>query len=448
MFTKILIANRGEIALRVIRACQELGIKTVAVYSQADKNSFHVSAADEAICVGPSRSGESYLQIANIIGAAKMTGAQAIHPGYGFLSENVDFARACHEEGIVFIGPSPEAMELMGIKAVARETMQQAGVPVVPGSKGVVDDAEEILSLAESVGYPVIIKASAGGGGRGMRIAEGPDDLAKAFRMARSEAQTAFGNPEVYLEKFIEEPRHIEFQVIGDCHGHYAHLGERDCSIQRRNQKMIEESPSVALSPQLRREMGEVAVAAARAVQYHGAGTVEFLLDKHGHYYFIEMNTRIQVEHPVTEMVTGLDLVKEQILVAAGKPLGFTQEDVKINGWAVECRINAEDSKRNFMPCPGKITKYQVPGGPGVRVDSVAQLGWEVSPFYDSMVAKLICWGRDREEALQRMERALKEFHIEGIHTTIPFHLQVLADPFFKAGDVTTHFIQDRLLGE
>lgn len=448
MFKKLLIANRGEIALRIIRACRELGISTVAVYSQADKDSLHVRAADQAVCVGPPRSTESYLNINNIISAARVTGAQAIHPGYGFLAENAAFAGICGEQDITFIGPPVEAMERMGAKAVARETVQRVGVPVVPGSQGLIENIDEALSLAESIGYPVLVKASAGGGGRGMRVAAGREELVKAVQMARAEAQSAFGNPEIYLEKFVEEPRHIEFQIIGDKYGSIVYLGERDCSVQRRNQKMIEEAPSTAISRALRREMGEMAVAAARAVNYHSAGTVEFLLDKHGRYYFIEMNTRIQVEHPVTEMITGIDLVKEQILVAAGERLGFAQEDVIINGWAMECRINAEDPEKNFAPRPGKIINYTVPGGPGVRVDSAAYQGWEVPPFYDSMVGKLICWGRNREEAMARMERALKEFRIEGVPTTIPFHLKVLNNEYFRRGEVFTNFIQTRLLGE
>jgi acetyl-CoA carboxylase biotin carboxylase subunit len=446
MFSKILIANRGEIALRIIRACRELGIATVAVYSQADKNSLHVRAADETVCVGPPRSTESYLNINNIISAAKLTGADSIHPGYGFLAENAGFAKKCAEQNITFIGPPPEAMEKMGAKDVARATVLRVGVPVVPGSDGVIGSIEEALPLAESIGYPVLVKASAGGGGRGMRTAGTPEELARALQMARAEARSAFGNPEVYLEKYVEEPRHIEFQIIADRFGNTVYLGERDCSVQRRNQKIIEEAPSTAVTPALRREMGEMAVAAAGAVGYHSAGTVEFLLDKHGRYYFIEMNTRIQVEHPVTEMVTGIDLVKEQIRVAAGEKLSFGQEDIRISGWAVECRINAEDPEKNFAPRPGQITGYIVPGGPGVRVDSAAYAGWEVPPFYDSMVGKLICWGRDREEALARMERALNEFTIKGIPTTIPFHLKVIKDDYFKRGEIYTSFIQTRFL--
>lgn len=448
MFKKILIANRGEIALRVIRACREMGIKTVAVYSQADRDSLHVRAADEAVCIGPPRSTDSYLNVNNIISAAFNTGAEAIHPGYGFLSENAGFAEMCENNGITFIGPPVPAMMKMGAKAVARETVVRAGVPVVPGSEGIIKSIEEALSVAKDIGYPVLVKASAGGGGRGMRVAMGPEELKKAVQTARAEAQAAFGNNEVYLEKYVEEPRHIEFQVLGDQHGNIVYLGERDCSIQRRNQKMIEEAPSTAVSPALRRRMGEMAVRVARAVEYHSAGTVEFLLDKYGNFYFIEMNTRIQVEHPVTEMVTGIDLVKEQIRIAAGLELPLAQEDLSINGWSVECRINAEDPSRNFAPCPGKITVYLPPGGPGVRVDSNAYAGWNVPPFYDSMVGKLICWGRNREEAMARMERALQEFLIEGISTTIPFHLKVLNNTFFKRGEIYTDFIQRRMLGD
>ncbi len=446
MFSKILIANRGEIALRIIRACRELGIETVVVYSQADRDSLHVRAADETVCIGPPSSTESYLNINNIISAAIVTRADAIHPGYGFLAENAGFAVKCAEQGITFIGPPTEAMEKMGAKAVARETVVKAGIPVVPGSDGVIDSIEEALPLAESIGYPVLVKASAGGGGRGIRKAATPEELVKALNMARAEAQSAFGNPEVYLEKYIVEPRHIEFQILADRYGSTVYLGERDCSVQRRNQKMIEESPSTAITSALRREMGEMAVMAARAVGYHSAGTVEFLLDKYGRYYFIEMNTRIQVEHPVTEMVTGIDLVKEQIRIAAGEKLRFRQEDIGISGWAVECRINAEDPEKNFAPHPGRINSYIIPGGPGVRVDSAAYAGWEVPLFYDSMVGKVICWGSDRGEALSRMDRALREFTIVGIPTTIPFHLKVINDDYFKRGEIHTDFIQTRLL--
>ncbi|RKO66764.1 acetyl-CoA carboxylase biotin carboxylase subunit [Desulfofundulus salinus] len=446
MFKKILIANRGEIALRIIRACREMGIKTVLVYSEADRDSLPVRMADEAYCIGPAPAAKSYLNITNIISTAMVSGADAIHPGYGFLAENAGFAEICESCGLTFIGPPASAMEKMGAKAVARETVLKAGVPVVPGSPGVLRDVQEALEVAEQIGYPVLVKASAGGGGRGMRVAQGPEDLIRAVQTAQTEAQAAFGNAQVYVEKYVDEPRHIEFQILGDKHGNIIHLGERDCSIQRRNQKMIEESPSTALTPELRRKMGEMAVRAARAVGYYNAGTVEFLLDKHQNFYFIEMNTRIQVEHPVTEMVTGIDLIKEQIRLAAGEPLGYTQEDIQIRGWAIECRINAEDPARNFAPSPGLITAYLPPGGPGIRLDSAAYPGWKVPPHYDSMIAKLIAWGQDRDEAIARMQRALGEFIIEGIRTTIPFHQRVLHNAFFRRGEIYTNFIQRRIL--
>lgn len=446
MFKKILIANRGEIAVRIIRACRELGIKTVVVYSEADRDSLPVRMADQAICIGPPPPTKSYLNLTNIISAAIVSGADAVHPGYGFLAENATFAGICESCGLTFIGPSAEAIEKMGDKALARETVQQAGVPVVPGSPGPLRDVQEALEVASQIGYPVIVKASAGGGGRGMRVAQSPEDLARALEAAQSEAQATFGNGLVYLEKYLEEPRHIEFQILGDKYGNLVHLGERDCSIQRRNQKLIEESPSVALTPELRQKMGEAAIKVAKAIGYYNAGTVEFLLDKHGNFYFIEMNTRIQVEHPVTEMVTGIDLVKEQIRLAAGDHLGYTQEDIDIKGWAIECRINAEDPDRNFAPSPGLITAYLPPGGPGVRLDSAAYAGWQVPPHYDSLIAKLIAWGRDRKEAISRMERALGEFVIEGVKTTIPFHQQVLRNAFFRRGEIYTNFIQRRIL--
>lgn len=448
MFKKVLIANRGEIALRIIRACREMGIKTVAVYSEADRNSLHVRFADEAICIGPAPSNRSYLNMTNIISAAGLTGADAIHPGYGFLAENANFAEICESCNIKFIGPPVTAIQRMGDKAVARETMIKAGVPVVPGTEGVISTEEEALKIAEEIGYPVIIKASAGGGGRGMRVAQSSADLVKSLRTAQTEAEAAFGNPAVYVEKYVEEPRHIEFQILADQFGNVIHLGERDCSVQRRNQKLIEEAPSVALTPELRAKMGEAAVKAAQAVGYASAGTIEFLLDKHFNFYFMEMNTRIQVEHPVTELVTGIDLIKAQIRIAAGEPLNLTQDQVKINGWAMECRINAEDPARNFMPSPGTITAYHPPGGPGVRVDSAAYAGYVIPPNYDSMVGKLIVWGENREEAMNRMERALNEFVIEGIKTTIPFHLKILENAFFRRGEVYTNFIQRRLLPE
>ena len=447
MFDKILIANRGEIAIRIIRACRELNIMTVAVFSEADRDSLHVRMADQAVCIGPPPPGRSYLNIANIISAAIVTGAEAIHPGYGFLAENDRFAELCAANGIVFIGPPVEAMRLMGNKVQARETMQASGVPVVPGSEGLISDAGQALQVAETIGYPVLIKASYGGGGKGMRVAQCEEELLKGIMTARTEATAAFGSGEIYLEKYVEEPRHIEIQVLADQHGNVIHLGERDCSIQRRNQKIIEESPSVAVDDKLRALLGETAVKAAQAVNYHSAGTVEFLLDKHGNYYFIEMNTRIQVEHPVTEMVTGLDLVKEQIRIAAGAELGIGQADIQFNGWAIECRINAEDPDRNFAPGPGTITAFQPPGGPGVRLDSALFAGWKVPPNYDSMLGKLIVWGRDRDEAMARMLRALEELQLEGIKTTVSFHRRILRNAFFRRGEVYTNFIQRRILG-
>lgn len=448
MFKKILIANRGEIALRIIRACREMDIETVAVFSEADRDALHVKAADEAVCIGPAASSKSYLHIPNIISAAELTGVDAIHPGYGFLSENARFAEICESCGITFIGPNANMIENMGDKAKARSTMIQAGIPVVPGSPGPVEDMDTAAQVAGNIGYPVLIKASAGGGGKGMRVAQNARELMKAVQAAQAEAQAAFGNPEIYLEKYVEEPRHIEFQILADNFGQIVHLGERDCSMQRRNQKLLEEAPSPALSPELRERMGQVAVAAAKAVAYANAGTLEFLLDKHNNFYFIEMNTRIQVEHPVTEWVTGIDLVKEQIRIAAGEPLGYTQEDIQIRGWALECRINAEDPERNFLPSPGTIEIYHVPGGPGVRVDSAAYQGYVIPPYYDSMMGKLIVWGSTREEAIQRMKRALEEFVIEGVQTTIPFHLRVLDNAFFRRGEIYTNFIQRRILGE
>ena len=446
MFHKVLVANRGEIAVRAIRACRELGIATVAVYSEADQDALHVKLADEAYCIGPQASKESYLNIANIMSVATKVGADAIHPGYGFLAENADFAEICAACGITFIGPDPEAIVKMGDKSTAKETMKAAGVPTVPGTDGLVEDIGEAIRTANQIGYPVMVKATAGGGGRGMRVAVDDEDLEKAIRLAQNEAKTAFGNPGVYLEKFVEGPRHVEIQIMADKHGNVVYLGERDCSIQRRHQKLIEEAPSPALSEELRRRMGEAAVAAAKAVSYHGAGTVEFLLDKHGNFYFMEMNTRIQVEHPVTELVTGIDLIKEQIMVAAGFPLSFTQEDVKLNGWAIECRINAENPAKNFMPSPGRITEYLPPGGFGVRVDSAAYAGYTIPPYYDSMIAKLIVWGKDRQEAIARMKRALEEFVVEGISTTIPFHLKVLEHEVFVSGEFDTKFLENHPL--
>ena len=448
MFKKILIANRGEIAVRIIRACREMGIDTVAVYSEADRESLHVWWADEAFCIGPAPSLKSYLNFNNIISAALVSGADAIHPGYGFLAENADFADVCSKCGITFIGPPVKAMQRMGDKALARETMINAGIPVVPGSEGVIRNLDAALELAETIGYPVIIKASAGGGGRGMRIVQNQTELKNAVNTARTEAQAAFGNDEVYLEKYVEEPRHIEFQILGDMHGNLIHLGERDCSIQRRNQKILEEAPSSALTPELRKQMGETAIRAARAVDYYSAGTVEFLLDKHLNYYFMEMNTRIQVEHPVTEMITGIDLIKEQIMVAAGEMLKLTQEEVVIKGHAIECRINAENPDYNFRPCAGKIDTYITPGGPGVRIDSSVYAGYTIPSFYDSLLGKLIVWGKDREEAIARMQRALQEFVIKGVPTTIPFHQMVIKNAFFQRGEIYTNFIQRRILNE
>ncbi|MDR3271686.1 MAG: acetyl-CoA carboxylase biotin carboxylase subunit [Peptococcaceae bacterium] len=448
MFKKILIANRGEIALRIIRACREMDIATVAVFSEADRDALHVRAADEAVCIGPAAGAKSYLNIPNIISAAEITGVDAIHPGYGFLSENARFADICESCHLVFIGPTAQAINLMGNKAQARKLMIAAGVPVVPGSEGVLTDIKSFEEIADSIGYPVLIKASAGGGGRGMRIVQNTRELLKAVQSAQGEAQAAFGDGTVYMEKYVEEPRHIEFQILADQYGHVVHLGERDCSMQRRNQKLLEESPSAALTPELREQMSAAALLAAKSADYSSVGTIEFLLDKHGKFYFIEMNTRIQVEHPVTELVTGLDLVKEQICVAAGEVLRWEQKDIHNRGWAMECRINAEDPDKDFMPSPGTIELYHAPGGPGVRVDSAAYQGYTIPPYYDSLIGKLIVWGNDRSEAIQRMKRALEEYVIEGVQTTIPFHLKVLDNAFFLRGDVYTNFIQRRMLGD
>jgi acetyl-CoA carboxylase biotin carboxylase subunit len=448
MFKKILIANRGEIAVRIIRACREMNIATVAVYSEVDRNSLHVLWADESYCIGPAPSAKSYLNYTNIISAALISGADAIHPGYGFLSENPGFADACATCGVAFIGPRAEVIRQMGAKDIARETMIKAGVPVVPGSEGILKNLGQARELAGEMGYPVIIKASAGGGGRGMRIVQGGNELEDAITTAKSEAGAAFGNDNVYMEKYLEEPRHIEFQILGDIHGNLIHLGERDCSIQRRNQKMLEEAPSQALTDRLRKKMGEAAVRAAKAVAYTNAGTVEFLLDKNCNYYFMEMNTRLQVEHPVTEFVSGFDLVKEQIRLAAGERLELNQEQVRLHGHALECRINAEDPSRNFLPNAGKITTCLPPGGPGVRLDSAIYDGYVIPSFYDSMIGKLIAWGRDRDEAIARMQRALQEFVIKGVNTTIPIHRKILSNAFFQRGEIYTNFIQRRILGE
>ena len=440
MFKKILIANRGEIALRIIRAAHELGIKTVAVYSEADRESLHVRFADEAVCIGPAASKESYLNIPRLIAAAEVTNADSIHPGYGFLSENANFAEICASSGIIFIGPSPEAITAMGDKAFAKETMKRAGVPVVPGSEGVVSDLNEAKKNALEIGFPVIIKATAGGGGRGMRIVRSEDELENAFFTASHEAETAFGNRAVYIEKYIEEPRHIEIQIMGDRAGTVLHFGERDCSIQRRHQKLLEESPSPALSPELREAMGMAAIKGAKSAKYIGAGTVEFLLDKNKNFYFMEMNTRIQVEHPVTEEVYGVDLVKMQLQVVAGERL--KRQRIKPLWHAIECRINAEDPSAGFRPSPGHITSLHFPGGFGVRVDSHAYAGYYISPYYDSLIDKLIVKGKNREEAISRMHRALDEFVIEGIKTTIPFHKKLMKNEKFQSGIFDTNFIE------
>ncbi|MGG4553019.1 acetyl-CoA carboxylase biotin carboxylase subunit [Paenibacillus sp. FSL W8-0186] len=442
-FQKVLIANRGEIAVRIIRACRELGISTVAVYSEADKDSLHVRLADEAYCIGPTLSKDSYLNFTNLMSVATLTECDAIHPGYGFLAENADFAEICDSCNITFIGPSPEAITKMGDKSVAKQTMKNANVPVIPGSDGLVEDLDEAVMVARDIGYPVIIKATAGGGGKGIRLAEDEASLIQQITMAQQEAQKAFGNAGVYLEKYLTGMKHVEIQIIADKHGNAVHLGERDCSVQRRRQKLVEEAPCPVLTPEKRQEMGEAAVRAALAVNYSGAGTLEFLLGPDGQFYFMEMNTRIQVEHPVTEMITGIDLIQEMISVAEGNPLSFKQEDVVINGWSIECRINAEDPTRNFMPSPGKIGFYLAPGGPGVRVDSGAYPGYTISPHYDSMIAKLIVWAPTREEAIAKMKRALAEFAIEGIHTTIPFHQKLLDHPVFIRGDFDIKFLEE-----
>jgi len=443
---KLLIANRGEIALRILRTCRELGIPTVAVFSTVDKNALHVQLADEAVCVGEAPSSKSYLNIPNILAAATSRGADAIHPGYGFLAENDRFAEICSDHGITFVGPSPEAIRSMGDKSTAKATMQRVGVPTIPGSEGLLDSTTAAARLADGMGYPVMIKATAGGGGRGMRLVPGPDQLAGLFKAAQGEAEAAFGNPGLYMEKFIDRPRHVEVQVLADRHGNVVHLGERDCSIQRRHQKLLEEAPSVAIDADLRHQMGEAAVAAARTINYEGAGTVEFLVDRHGNFYFMEMNTRIQVEHPVTEMVTGVDLIAEQLRIAGGEPISIAQDQVKLWGHAIEVRINAEDPRQNFRPAPGRITGWLPPGGPGVRVDSHVYTGYEIPPFYDSLIGKVVVWGTDRPHALRRLRRALSECAVTGIPTTIDFHLQLLDRPEFQAGDVHTKFVEQDML--
>lgn len=447
MFKKILVANRGEIAIRVMRAAKELGIQTVAVYSDADKDALHVQYADESFPIGPASATLSYLHIPNLINAAVQTGAEAIHPGYGFLSENDHFARVCQTWGLVFIGPPADAIERMGIKAQARQMMKEAGVPVVPGTEGTVSDIEEAHRVAETIGFPIMVKASFGGGGRGIRIVEDQDALADAIERASREAKSAFGHGDVYLEKYLHNPRHIEIQVLADSQGNVVTLGERESSLQRRRQKVLEEAPSVALTPELRQMMSQAAARAAKAVNYTSAGTLEFLLDNQGNFYFMEMNTRVQVEHPCTEMVTGVDVVKEQIRVAAGLPLSITQDEVHMNGWSIECRINAEDPENQFRPSPGTVTLWQEPGGPWVRVDSGANTGYQVQPFYDSLLAKLVTWGRTREESLARMRRALDEFRVEGVKTTIDMHRQLMQDPEFQAGNIHINFLGERIQG-
>jgi acetyl-CoA carboxylase biotin carboxylase subunit len=441
MFKKILIANRGEVALRVIFACRELGIKTVAVYSEADENSLHVRFADEDVCIGPARSADSYLNVPAVISAAEITGADAIHPGYGFLSESAYLAEVCEACHIRFIGPDPQVIRLMGDKARARRVMRKAGVPILPGSDGPIDNEDRALKLAKDIGYPVIVKATAGGGGRGMRVVRAPAELSHAVKTAQREAEAAFGVADVYIEKYVESPRHIEFQILGDHHGNVVHLGERECSIQRRHQKLVEESPSVALSEKVRRKMGGIVIDAAKAVQYTNAGTFEFLMDADGRFYFMEANTRLQVEHPVTEMVTGVDIVKEQIRIAAGERLSFKQSEVTFTGHSIECRINAEDPD-TFVPSPGVIHVFSAPGGPGVRVDTMAHSECTISPYYDSLIAKIIVHGRDRSEAIARMRRTLEMTVIEGIKTSIPMHLRILNDPDFVAGKLSTSFME------
>jgi len=445
VFDKVLIANRGEIAIRVIRACRELGVGTVAVYSEADADCLHVHYADEAVCIGPPSAAQSYLVMPALVQAALQTGAEAIHPGYGFLAERAEFSALCREHGIKFIGPSPESIGLMGDKAAARATMTAAGVPVTPGSEGIIGNAAEAEVVARDLGVPLMVKASGGGGGKGIRIVKDLSELGSAVRQAQAEAEAAFGNGAVYVEKYIGAPRHVEIQVLADGRGHGVHLGERDCSIQRRHQKLIEEAPSPAVDAGLRAEMGAAAVAAALAADYEGAGTVEFLLDRDGSFYFMEMNTRVQVEHCVTEMVSGVDIVKTGIRIAAGEGLPLRQENIELEGHAIEFRINAEDPAQGFMPSPGVVTRWAPPGGPWVRLDSHVYQGYAVPPFYDSLLGKLIVWGRDREEALARSRWALDQFLVDGVKTVIPFHRRVLDHPLFMAGDVTTHFIEDHL---
>ncbi|MBI2247030.1 MAG: acetyl-CoA carboxylase biotin carboxylase subunit [Armatimonadetes bacterium] len=445
MFRKLLIANRGEIAVRVIRACRELGIRTVAVYSEADRQSLHVRMADEAFCIGPPPPADSYLNIPNIMSTAELLGVDAIHPGYGFLSENPHFSEICQDVKITFVGPSPQAIAAMGNKSQAREQMREAGVPVIPGSEGPVRGENEALEISRHIGFPLIVKASAGGGGRGMRLVHTREDLRRAIQTAQAEAEAAFGNNEIYIEKYVEEPRHIEVQILADKHGNTIHLGARDCSIQRRHQKLLEEAPPPGVRDRFIGALGKAAVKAAHSINYTGAGTVEFLVDRDGHFYFMEMNTRIQVEHPITEMTTGLDIVKAQIEAAAGERLRVNQGEVEFRGHAIECRINAEDPRHDFRPGPGRLTQFIPPGGPGIRVDTHAYAGYAIPPHYDSLLAKLIAWGTTRTEAIARMRRALQEFEIAGVPTTISFHLMVLDNAFFRRGEVYTNFVQRRI---
>lgn len=446
MFEKILIANRGEIAVRIERACRELGIKSVAIYSDADKDSMHVLLADESICIGPASASESYLSIPRIISACEIAGVDAVHPGYGFLAENPEFAEICEDGGLKFIGPTPDAIRMMGNKTVAKNTVKKVGVPVVPGNTRTARDVDDAFSLAKEIGYPVMLKAAMGGGGRGMQIVKSKDELERAFLMAKGEVKSAFGDERIYIEKYLEKPRHIEVQILGDEGGNIVWLGERECSIQRRHQKLIEESPSSAVNQEMRTKLGEMAIKAATSINYISAGTVEFLLDRDGNFYFLEMNTRVQVEHPVTEAVTGVDIVKEQIKIASGEGLGITQKDIELNGHAIECRINAEDPDRGFSASPGKITTLYVPGGPGIRIDTHIYQGYIISPNYDSLIAKVIAYGKTREEAIQRMERCLEEFWIEGIRTTIPFHLGVIRDMRFRRGEIDTGFVEREII--
>ena len=446
MFNKVLIANRGEIAVRVIRACRELGISTVAVYSEADREALHTQIADEAICIGPSRAKDSYLNMGNLISAAVLTGAQGIHPGFGFLSENSTFAKMCRECNIKFIGPDPETIDLMGDKSRAREIMIKAGVPVIPGTEGTVGTLEEVLVNGKRIGFPLMIKAASGGGGKGIRIVKEEKELESAYLSAKSEAKASFGDDRVYMERFIQNPRHIEVQILGDNYGNIIHLGERDCSLQRRNQKVLEESPSKVLDDELRKKMGETAIKAAKAVNYKNAGTIEFLLDKNGEFYFMEMNTRIQVEHPVTEMVTGVDLVKEQIKIASGIKLSLKQKDIKIKGHAIECRINAENPERNFAPSPGKIEFLFLPGGNNVRVDTAVYNGYIIPPYYDSMLGKVIVYGKDRKEAIEKMKTALWEITIDGVDTNVDFQLEILNNIKYMEGEFHTGFIEKEIL--